>query len=139
MRNGFQNFLSFRENLFKLNIYSISGNVSDIEVEIKSEKESLLEIRKISAIFSNLNFMSHDKSGAIKGLDGMITNDDLSVKVKIDSKSTEFRFDKLYTEDIIVPNLSTEIKLNHKNYNELLIKNLKIFSNEISLTTNGKI
>jgi len=125
--------------LKKLNLYSLSGDVTDIEVEIKSEKESLLGIKKIAAIFSNLNFMSYDKSNVIKGLEGKLINDDLSINIKIDSKSPEFRFDKLYAEKIIVPNLSAELKLNHKDYNKLLIDNLKIFSNEISLTTNGRI
>ena len=132
------NLLS-NNTLKKLNLYSISGDVTDIKVETKSEKESLLGIKKIAAIFSNLNFISHDKSNVIKGLEGSIINDELSINIKIDSKSSEFRFNKLYTEKIIVPNLSAKLKLNHKDYNELLIDNLKIFSNEISLTSNGKI
>ena len=127
-------------NILKnLNLDSISGNVSDLEIEIKPSDESKFKIKKLSGNFNNLNFMSNDKSSVISGVEGKIIYDNFSTSIEINSKSPEFRFDKLYSEGIILPNLSVVLKLDHNNQNRVLIDDLKIFSSEISLTSNGEI
>ena len=125
--------------LQKLDLDSISGNISDIDIEIESKKENSVEIKKASGIFNNLNFMSYDKSNSIKGLNGELITGDTSTNIIINSESPKFRFEKLYTKEIAFPKLSAEIELNYKDYYKFLINNLEIFSDKISLSANGKI
>ena len=125
--------------LQKIDLNSISAEIGNMTIELESSKEDPIQLRKIDADFSKLNFVSNDKSSAINGLQGSLSADDLSLDVKIDSKYPEFRFDKLYTKKIILPNLNAKLGFNQKNYNELTVSDFNILSNEVSLSANGKI
>jgi len=122
--------------LQKLDLNSISGDIKDVNIEVESNKESSI---KIDAAFSKLNLTSYDKSSYIRGLEGTFITDDSFFNIKIDSKSPEFKSNTLYSEKIVLPNLSTVVKLNRSSYDELLINKFKMSSDEISLTANGKI
>ena len=122
--------------LQKLDLNSISGDIKDVNIEVESNKESSI---KIDAAFSKLNLTSYDKSSYITGLEGTFITDDSFFNIKIDSKSPEFKSNTLYSEKIVLPNLSTVVKLNRSSYDELLINKFKMSSDEISLTANGKI
>ena len=83
--------------LQKIDLNSISAEIGNMTIELESSKEDPIQLRKIDADFSKLNFISSDKSSAINGLQGSLLADDLSLDIKIDSEYPEFRFDKLYS------------------------------------------
>ncbi|SVE47351.1 uncharacterized protein METZ01_LOCUS500205, partial [marine metagenome] len=98
--------------------------------------EESIKIKKLNANFDKLSIISRDQSSSISGLKGVLAANNNSINVNIDSDFTKVKFDKLYTDEKIFSKLTGELELN---YDKLLINNLKIIFDGISLTSNGNI
>ena len=124
-------------NIFqKLDLESISGDINNLNIEIDHINEESIKIKELNANFDKLSIISHDQSSSISGLKGVLTVNNNSINVNIDSDFTKVKFDKFYTDEKIFSKLTGELELN---YDKLLINNLKIIFDGISLTSNGNI
>ena len=124
-------------NIFqKLDLESISGDINNLNIEIDHINEESIKIKELNANFDKLSIISHDQSSSISGLKGVLAANNNSINVNIDSDFTKVKFDKLYTDEKIFSKLTGELELN---YDKLLINNLKIIFDGISLTSNGNI
>ena len=124
-------------NIFqKLDLESISGEINNLNIEIDHINEESIKIKDLNANFDKLSIISYDQSSSISGLKGALATNNNSIDVSIDSDFTKIKFDKLYTDEKIFSKLTGELELN---YDKLLINNLKIIFDGISLTSNGNI
>lgn len=124
-------------NIFqKLDLESISGEINNLNIEIDHINEESIKIKDLNANFDKLSIISYDQSSSISGLKGALAANNNSIDVSIDSDFTKIKFDKLYTDEKIFSKLTGELELN---YDKLLINNLKIIFDGISLTSNGNI
>ncbi len=124
-------------NIFhKLDLESISGDINNLNIEIDHINEESIKIKELNANFDKLSIISHDQSSSISGLKGVLAANNNYINVNIDSDFTKVKFDKLYTDEKIFSKLTGELELN---YDKLLINNLKIIFDGISLTSNGNI
>ena len=124
-------------NIFqKLDLESISGDINNLNIEIDHINEESIKIKDLNANFDKLSIISYDQSSSISGLKGALAANNNSIDVSIDSDFTKIKFDKLYTDEKIFSKLTGELELN---YDKLLINNLKIIFDGISLTSNGNI
>ena len=124
-------------NIFqKLDLESISGDINNLNIEIDHINQESIKIKELNANFDKLSIISHDQSSSISGLEGVLAANNNSINVNIDSDLTKVKFDKLYTDEKIFSKLTGELELN---YDKLLINNLKVIFDGISLTSNGNI
>jgi uncharacterized protein (TIGR02099 family) len=124
--------------LEKIHWQSINGELTNINFGF--EPDSITEeIISFNTEFKQLELVSNDKSHAISGLEGNLTASNKFARMQLDSKQVEILAGSILTKPLLLSALNTELELVHNDSIELLINELHLEDEYISVDSSGKI
>jgi uncharacterized protein (TIGR02099 family) len=124
--------------LQKLHWQSVKGVLTNTIIHLNPDSETE-DSYQINTTFENLGLASYDRSNYISGLDGQWSSTTERTKININSKSAGLNFSSIFEEEYSLSEIKADIELVNNESIELLINQLSIDSNNISVSSSGKI
>lgn len=117
---------------------TIRADLNNVRISYSPDSNSE-DMLQLNAEFKNLDFISHDKSHSIFGLEGSLTTNSENTRIQLDTELAKIELGSLYNEPLAFSKLKADIAIIKNDPDKLILQNLELASTDLSIYTTGVV